>query len=120
MVLGVPGLICCYFLLKLSNPVRGINDPMSSKLLSTSSSSSSSSSSGDENTAGESSNTIAPMNIEDPSRGSNASPNASTPTNWREYSEILSNKPYMLCVMGLAANNYCVGGLVGKCVCDVM
>lgn len=100
VAVGIPGIIVALLILKLNNPVRGINDPQeieedqeSSKLMSS-----------------------AVDNDEDAKKeGAGAETDSDgrrgTGTFWEDAWEISSNPVFALSVLGLAANNFALGGL---------
>ena len=111
-VCGIPGLLLSFAVLRIMDPVRGINDPPLSTEIHN--------------------ETISPMTNkafgdEDMERSDFASTPADyrktsldKPTThaafdwsiyWAEFKQILSNPIFMCCAMGLAANAFCLGGL---------
>lgn len=106
-VCGIPGILMGLAVLRIVDPVRGINDaplaidihpevtlsPMVSKSF------------GDDEM----------YRIDHPASPPSAaySKSSSFEVNryWREFKEILSNPVFMFCAMGLAANAFCLGGL---------
>lgn len=120
-VCGIPGLLLSFAVLRINDPVRGINDPELSEveLYPEIISPIAEKSFGDEDMERSDQHISTSSLKKHPSSPPTAQP-ISQPTahrafDWnaygQEFKQILTNPVFMCCAMGLAANAYCLGGL---------